>query len=219
MLQIVAIDGISGSGKSSTARLLAQALGFRHLDTGAMYRLHAFTALQAGLRPDEYADLARAAEKLRFSFGAEGALLADGRPLPDSIRSPEVSAVVSEYCKPKEVRTVMVQKQRELALAGPTVVEGRDIGTVVFPDAPWKFFMVAKPEVRAYRRAKELAQAGHPVRYEDILQNLRERDSQDSSRANAPLLKAADAVEVDTSDYTLEQQVAMLSNLVLKGSP
>jgi len=218
MLHVVAIDGISGSGKSSTARLLAQSLGFRHLDTGAMYRMLTHVALQKGYHPEDHKELGRIAQSLDFSFDENGSLLAEGKPLPLAIRSAEVSGAVSEYCKSPEVRDVLVAQQRKLGLQGPCVMEGRDIATVVFPDARWKFFMTARPEVRAERRTRELVASGLPANREEILKNLRERDAKDSSRSLSPLKRAADAVELDTSDLTLEGQVAILSDLVRKTS-
>ena len=218
MLQVVAIDGISGSGKSSTARLLAKELGFLHLDTGSMYRLHASLALESGLKVGQHLELENLAKGLDFSFDTDGGLLANGKALPDSIRSPAVSAVVSEYCKPAGVREAMARQQRKLGSTAPCVVEGRDIGTVVFPDAPWKIFMTARPEVRAQRRAKEWFGGGLEIRTEEVAQNLLERDVQDSTRAHSPLRKAGDALELDTSDLTLERQVAILANLVRNGS-
>ena len=218
MLKVVAIDGISGSGKSSTARLLAKELGFFHLDTGSMYRLHAALALESGLKAGQDLELEKLARGLDFSFDKDGGLLANGKALPDSIRSPAVSSVVSEYCKPAGVREAMARQQRKLGSAAPCVVEGRDIGTVVFPDAPWKIFMTARPEVRAQRRAKEWAGGGLEVKTEEVAQNLLERDVQDSTRAHSPLRKAGDALELDTSNLTLERQVAILANLVRNGS-
>src|SRR3990172_8578422 len=135
MLQVIAIDGVSGSGKSSTAGLLAGDLGFAHLDTGAMYRFFAHKALELGLGADREPELGRLAESLEFSFGPDGGLLAGGKPLPGAIRGPEVSAAVSDYCKPKPVREALARKQRELGLSRPCVAEGRDMATVVFPDA------------------------------------------------------------------------------------
>jgi cytidylate kinase len=217
MLPVVAIDGISGSGKSSTARLLAKALGYRHLDTGAMYRMHSLSCLQKRLPPDQADEVAAAARKLEFSYGESGDLRVNGQALPVDIRSAEVSAVVSEYCRHPEVRAFLVRQQRKLGLSHSSVVEGRDIGTVVFPDAPWKFYMTARPEIRARRRADELERAGLPGNYADILQNLTDRDAKDSTRTHSPLQKAPDALEIDTSDYTLDQQVAMLAHLVRKG--
>ena len=214
MVQVVTIDGISGAGKSSTAKSLAKALGFFHLDTGAMYRMHTFVSQLKGRQPDQIPELTRVANALEFSFSDRGELLANGMLLPTEIRSHEVSAAVSEYCKSKEVREILSRQQRKLGLSRPCVAEGRDMGTVVFPDAAWKFYMTAKPEVRAKRRVLELEIAGMEANYGEILKNLQERDSKDSTREHAPLKIPEGAVEIDTSDLTLEQQVATLAALV-----
>ncbi len=219
MISVIAIDGISGSGKSSTARLLARALEYRHVDTGAMYRMLTYAALQAGLQVAQAEELGRLAEALQFTFGADAGLRVNGQTLPAAIRDREVTAAVSEYCQPPAVRRALVRQQRALGLSHPSVVEGRDIGTVVFPDAPWKFFLTARPEIRARRRAAELAAAGLPADFDGILRNLQDRDAKDSARANSPLKQAEDAVVIDTSDSTLEQQVAMLTQLVRKSRP
>jgi len=214
MIQVIALDGVSGAGKSSTAKLLAEELGFCHLDSGAMYRMLTYQALQSGLRSDQHAELGKVAESLQFSFGENHEMRANGKPLPAAIRGSEVSAQVSEYCKPREVREVLARQQRALGVSRPCVAEGRDMATVVFPDARWKFYMTARPEVRAERRVRELRAAGHPAQYDEILQNLQERDDKDSSRELSPLRKADGAVEIDTSDLTLEGQISIIADLV-----
>ena len=213
-LPIIAIDGISGAGKSSTAKLVAKELGFCHIDTGAMYRMLTWRALQAGLRPDQHAELGALARQLNFAFAPDATLLVNGEPLPAVIRSPEVSGQVSEYCKPLEVREALVEQQRELGETRPSVLEGRDIGTVVFPDARWKFYMTANPKTRAKRRVLELKRAGMEVSEEEILENLISRDEKDSTREHSPLHMAEGAVEIDTSDLTIEDQVSIISSLV-----
>jgi len=217
MIEVIALDGVSGAGKSSTAKLLAEELGFCHLDSGAMYRMLTYQALQKGLRSDQHAELGEVAESLRFSFGENHEMWANGKPLPSAIRGSEVSAHVSEYCKPREVREALARQQRELGLSRPSVAEGRDMATVVFPDARWKFYMTARPEVRAQRRVQELRAAGHPAEYDEILRNLQERDDKDSRRELSPLRKAEGAVEIDTSDLTLEGQISIIADLVRKG--
>jgi cytidylate kinase len=214
MLPIIAIDGISGAGKSSTAKRVAAELDFCHIDPGAMYRTLTWHALQRGLRPDQTAELGALAESLRFEFNEENRLRVNGEELPPQIRSPEVSAQVSVYCQPPEVRQAMVDQQRKLGHSHPTVLEGRDIGTVVFPDARWKFFMTANPETRAKRRALELREAGIEAAEDEILQNLLERDEKDTNRVHSPLRKAGGAVEIDTSGLTLDEQVATICRLV-----
>ena len=220
LFPIIAIDGISGAGKSSTAKLVAKELGFCHIDTGAMYRMLTFSALRSGLRPDQYAELGGLAQQLSFAFAPDQTLTVNGLPLPPEIRSPEVSNNVSDYCKPLEVREALVEQQRELGKTRPSVLEGRDIGTVVFPDARWKFYMTANPETRAKRRVLELKRSGIEVSEAEILENLVSRDEKDSTREHSPLRMAEGAVEIDTSDLTIEQQVSIISSLVrqdLKG--
>jgi cytidylate kinase len=214
MLPIIAIDGISGAGKSSTAKRVAAELGFCHIDTGAMYRTLTWRALQHGLRPDQTRELGELAASLRFTFSEDNRLRVNGEELSPEIRSPEVSGQVSIYCQPLEVREAMVAQQRKLGHSRPTVLEGRDIGTVVFPDARWKFYMTANPETRAKRRVLELRSAGMMASEDEILQNLLERDEKDSNRVNSPLRKAEGAVEIDTSGLTLDEQVSMISGLV-----
>ena len=214
LFPIIAIDGISGAGKSSTAKLVAKELGFCHIDTGAMYRILTWRALQSGLRPDQHAELGALARQLSFAFSPDQTLTVNGEPLPGEIRSPEVSGQVSDYCTSTEVREALVDQQRELGETRPSVLEGRDIGTVVFPDARWKFYMTANPETRAKRRVLELKRAGMDVSEAEILENLVNRDEKDSSREHSPLRKAEGAVEIDTSDLTIEQQVSIISALV-----
>jgi CMP/dCMP kinase len=214
MLPIIAIDGISGAGKSSTAKRVAAELGFCHIDTGAMYRTLTWHALKQGLKPEQTRDLGQLAASLRFEFDEENRLRVNGEEISPQIRSPEVSAQVSTYCQPVEVRAAMVEQQRRLGHSRPTVLEGRDIGTVVFPDARWKFYMTANPQTRAKRRVLELRAAGMEASEEEILQNLLSRDEKDTNRANSPLRKAEGAVEIDTSGLTLDEQVAMISGLV-----
>ena len=214
MIEVVAIDGVSGAGRSSTAKLLAKALGFPHLDSGAMYRTLTCEAMLQGLRADQHVELGRVAELLDFSFGPNHEMNVNGEPLPPAIRGAQVSAHVSEYCKPREVREVLAKQQRKLGVSSPCVAEGRDMATVVFPDARWKFYMTASPEVRAKRRALELQAAGHLANYDEILGNLQERDEKDSTREHSPLKRADGAVEIDTSDLTLDRQVAIIADLV-----
>ncbi len=214
MLPLIAIDGISGAGKSSTARRVAAELGFAHIDTGAMYRTLTYHALRQGIPAGNAADLARIAATLEFSFGDDAALRVNGADLPPEIRGPEVSAHVSAYSQAPEVRAAMVGQQRRLGRSRPCVLEGRDIGTVVFPDARWKFFMTASPETRAKRRVLELRAAGIEVSEAEILRNLLERDAADSSREHGPLRKAEGAVEIDTSGLTMEEQVSTITSLV-----
>jgi len=218
MIEVIALDGVSGAGKSSTAKLLAKELGFCHIDSGAMYRMLTYEALRQGIRSAQHVELGKIAESLHFSFGENQEMQVNGKPLPPEIRGSEVSANVSEYCKPREVREVLAGQQRKLGLSRPSVAEGRDMATVVFPDARWKFYMTARPEVRAARRVRELQAAGHPAQYDEILQNLQERDDKDTTRELSPLRKADGAVEIDTSDLTLEGQISIIAHLVRSAS-
>jgi len=211
---VVALDGISGSGKSSTARQVARELGILHLDTGAMYRSVTWAAIQAGLKPDQADAVTQVAKAQDFGFDAHNHLIVNGHVPGPEIRSAEVSAGVSDYCQIPGVRQALVAAQRYLGTLKSCVVEGRDIGTVVFPQARFKFFMTARPEVRAKRRHGEMLAMGLSADFQEILKNLSERDEKDQGRALSPLIKAADAVEIDTSDLTFDEQVAKIASLV-----
>jgi CMP/dCMP kinase len=213
---IVAIDGVSGSGKSSTARTVARELGILHLDTGAMYRAVTFLALEQHLPANNVGAVADLTARLIWKIDAKGALTVNGRDLSAEIRSDAVNANVSDFARIPEVRHALVPVQRRIGMLQSAVVEGRDMATVVFPDARFKFFMSASLEVRAARRVMELQRAGIPARFDDVLANLSERDAKDSGRAHSPLMMAHDAVEIDTSGLTFEGQVAIIVAQVLK---
>jgi cytidylate kinase len=213
---IVAIDGVSGSGKSSTARTVARDLGILHLDTGAMYRAVTFLALEKGIHPGEIREISDLVEGLHWDADPMGKLTVDGRDLSGDIRTPRVSASVSDYAKIPEVRHALVPVQRAIGMRQSAVVEGRDMATVVFPDARFKFFMSASPEVRARRRVRELQAMGVAADYAEVLKNLSDRDSIDSGREHSPLSMAPDAIEIDTSGLTFEGQVAIIVSHVLK---
>lgn len=206
---LVAIDGPAGSGKSSVARKLADELGLVHLDTGATYRAVALQALETGADPGDGTSLARLAAGVTLS--PEGVRI-DGRTVPDAeLRTPEVSAMASKVSAHPEVRRVLVEQQRRSAYAaGSAVVDGRDIGTVVLPDAPLKVFLSASPEERARRRA---VQSGREDELERIKEAMRRRDRQDSERQVAPLKPAPDAVVLDTTDLSLEEVVSRVADL------
>ncbi len=207
---IVAIDGVSGSGKSSTARIIAQRLGILHLDTGAMYRAVTYICLERGLDPSRVPEIRDLVSALDWRLDAAGNLTVDGRDLSREIRSAPVNAAVSDYARIPAVREALVPVQRRIGMGQSAVVEGRDMATVVFPDARFKFFLSASPEVRAKRRVLELQTLGHPADYHDVLKNLSERDVKDSGRAHSPLAKALDAEEIDTSGLTFEGQVSII---------
>jgi CMP/dCMP kinase len=198
---VVAIDGPAGAGKSSVARALADALGFTYLDSGAMYRAVGLMTLRHGGAASEQA------ERLRLELGDR--VLANGEDVTEAIRAPEVSEAASRVATNPRVRAALVEKQRELLSSGDWVAEGRDIGTVVAPDAGVKVFLTASPEERARRRADELGTDVETVRRDQAL-----RDAQDSSREYSPLAVAPGAVELDTTSLTLDEVVERIVQLV-----
>ncbi len=215
---IIAIDGFSSSGKSTMARRLAATVGYRYLDTGAMYRAVTLYALDHGLflpnsTPDTSAIIA-ALPSIHIDFavqpdGTQHTLL-NGKDVEAEIRRLRVSEAVSPVAAIAEVRHAMVAKQQELGRDKGIVVDGRDIGTVVFPDAELKIYVDASAETRARRRFKEMVEKGAAVNYEEVLANVVHRDHIDSTRAESPLRRADDAIALDNSEMTLEEQDAWL---------
>lgn len=218
----VAIDGPAGAGKSTVAKAIAQGRGFVYLDTGAMYRSVALVALDGGVDLSDVPALARIAETLDLTFvpaadGSQRVLLA-GRDVSADIRTPRVDAAVSTVSSVPAVRAAMVELQRRLAGAADVVAEGRDIGTVVFPDAQVKVFLTADAHARAHRRSVQNAQrfgsdAGQPSE-EAVLRQIVERDKADSTRATAPLAAADDAVRIDSSSMGVDEVVRAVNDLV-----
>jgi len=214
---VIAIDGPAASGKSTTAKLVAERLGYIHLDTGAMYRAITLKVLRAGIRPEDeeaIALLVRSTHVELRQAGAAAHVLLDGEDVSANIRTPEVTRAVSAVSSQRAVRSVMVREQRRMGERGGIVLEGRDIGTVVFPDADVKFFLIAGIEARARRRAEELRLSGREADAALLAQEIRERDALDSSRQESPLKRAADAIEVDTSDLTIDEQVRIVLDAV-----
>ena len=215
---IVAIDGPAGSGKSTTAKLLANKLKYLYLDTGAMYRAITFLALKQNILNDEKEIiklLERTDIELTYSEG-NSRVFADKTELSEEIRSLEVNSNVSDVSKIKQVRQNLVEKQREIGAFGGIVMEGRDIGTVVFPDADVKFFLTATIDERTKRRTLEMIEKGKHIAEDVVKESLLNRDKIDSTREESPLLKAEDAIPVDTSFLTIDEQVNFIYDEVAK---
>ncbi len=208
---VIAIDGPAGAGKSTIARRVAGRLGFTYIDTGAMYRAVALAALRAGLDRDDQAQMEALARSVRIDFepGTSRVLL-NGEDVSEAIRAPEVSPASSKVSVFPGVRRAMVEKQREIAAAQNVVMEGRDIGSVVFPDAAVKIYLDADPRVRAERRVRELREKGIDADAAAIEQEMRERDLRDSTRADSPLTRVPDAAYVDTTPLSPEQVEAAI---------
>jgi cytidylate kinase len=216
--RVVAIDGPAGTGKSSVSKLLADKVGASYLDTGAMYRAVTLAVLDAGVALDDPAGIARVVDAVDIELIPNGdgssTVLLDGRDVSGPIRTDHVTSAVSAVSAVPEVRTKLVALQRQNAQGRFVVVEGRDIGTVVFPAADVKIFLTATPEARADRRHKQNLAAGRDSDYAAVLDSVNRRDHLDSTRAVSPLRAADDAVVVDTSDKTLMEVLDELSGLV-----
>jgi CMP/dCMP kinase len=204
---VIAIDGPAGAGKSTVARGVARALGFTYLDSGAMYRCVALAALERRIDPGDGERLGELAWGLDMGFDGDTVLL-DGKPAEGRIRSPEVTVASSKVSVHPQVRQAMVKRQRELIAAGSYVAEGRDIGTVVSPDAPLKVFLTASEEERARRRADETGESVESVR-----RAMEDRDQRDASRQHGALRAAGDSVELDTTDLSVDQVVEKVVEL------
>ncbi len=199
---IVAIDGPAGAGKSTIARAVAKRLGFTFIDTGAMYRAVALAAARAGIACDDGEALGRLARAARIELTAAGRVLLDGEDVSEAIRAPEMSPAASRVSAVPAVRRALVEKQREMARGRDVVMEGRDIGSVVFPEAEVKVYLDASARVRAERRARELRGKGLAVDLDQIEREIRERDHRDSTRPDSPLRRLPEAVCVDTTALT-----------------
>lgn len=213
---VVAIDGPAGAGKSTIAKLAAEKLGYAYIDTGAMYRSVAWKFLQTGKDFDEDF-ISVLAQKMLIEFKPEAKVnrvFVDGVEVTDAIRSAEVTAKVSSIAAIGEVREAMVSQQRRMGLCGGVLMDGRDIGTVVFPNAQLKVFLTASVEERALRRYKELLAKGENITLEKLQCEIAARDKQDTERAISPLRKADDAVLLDTSEMNIEQVTEKILQLV-----
>jgi cytidylate kinase len=209
MSKIIAIDGPSGVGKTTTSRLVARALGLPHIDTGAMYRALALAAMREGIDSRDETKLEDLAARTQIDFipGERAHVLLNGEDVTSLIRTPEMSMAASNVSAVPAVRRVLVRLQQDLGRRSGGVLEGRDIGTKVFPETPYKFFLTARPEVRAERRHEELLARGEDVPYESILAATIARDEQDSTRADSPLRFDDSYTVIDTSDLTIDEVV------------
>jgi len=205
---IIAIDGHSSCGKSTLAKQLAQELGYTYIDSGAMYRAVTLHLLRHQIKAEEQQRISHALPQIEIRFNARNETLLNGENVEQAIRQMEVSQYVSEVAAVPEVRRAMVEQQQQMGENKAIVMDGRDIGTVVFPEAELKIFLTASPEIRAERRFKELQDKGQDSSIEEVNANLRHRDHIDSTRADSPLRQAADAVIIDNSRLNRDQQLA-----------
>ena len=213
---VVAIDGPAGAGKSTVARQVAEELGFVRVDTGALYRAVGLLALERGISLEAGSALGALAKQLKLAFveGPGGPRLnVDGRDREDDLRTPDVAQAASKVSALPEVREALLQVQRKMGADGGVVLEGRDIGTVVFPDAELKVFLTASAEARARRRLRDLEDRGMEANYDKLLREMEERDTRDSSRTHAPLKPAEDAVVVDSTNLTQGEVVALIAKM------
>ena len=217
----VAIDGPSGAGKSSLAKRLAADLGFVYVDTGAMYRAIGLYAVRQGADLHDAAAVAALLPQIRLDIRLEGGaqhVYLNGEDVSTAIRAEQIGMAASAVSAHGPVRDFLLEKQRSLAAGQNVLMDGRDIGTVVLPNATVKIFLTASAEARARRRCKELQEKGQPADYATVLADIRQRDEQDTHRAIAPLRQAADAIRIDTSEIDFEQSVALLKRTIREHS-
>ena len=212
----IAIDGPGGAGKSTIAKLLAKELGIDYIDTGAMYRAAALKMTRLGIPAEDPEAVEEALATTLIDFD-KGSIWLDGEEVNEAIRTPEMGGLASAYSVLGCVRTKLGERQKEMGQTKDCIMDGRDIGTNVLPDAEFKFYLTASAEERARRRYKELVEKGQDVNYEKILADINERDYNDMHRELNPLCKADDAIEVDTTAMTIEEVIAYLTG-VIKGN-
>lgn len=210
----IAIDGPAGAGKSTIAKILATKFNLMYIDTGAMYRAVTLLAKTNDISPDNVSELCNLLEDTNMHF-QNNKLILNGKDVSEAIRTPEISNSVSLYAAISEVRDLLVKQQQKMSEKYDVIMDGRDIGTVVLKDAPFKFYLVASPELRAKRRYEELLAKNITVKYEEILNDIIKRDYIDSNRDVNPLRKAEDAIEIDTSYLTIDEVVEKISNIIL----
>ncbi len=216
---IIAIDGPSGAGKSTIAKMLADRLGYLYLDTGAMFRTVALKVKESGISTEDEVALADVCREVDITFerSADGScrVFSNGEDVSNAIRTPEISMLTSRISAKKTVRTILLKLQRRMGAAGGVVLEGRDIGTVVFPDADIKFFLSASAIERGKRRFLELAAKGEPTTLERTIAEVVQRDAQDEQREHAPLRKAKDAGEIDTTCLSIQEVLSKMETVVM----
>jgi len=213
----IAIDGPSGAGKSTVAKGLAKRLGYTYIDTGAMYRSVALRVKEKSISPEDESEISQLVSSLRLTLIAEGEqirVFCDGQDVTEAIRTPEISRLASHISKQKAVRKALVRMQRETGKEGGVILEGRDIGTVVFPDAEVKFYLDAESDERARRRYEEMVGKGMKVELKETEEELAQRDHQDTHRIHSPLKKAKDAVCIDTTHRSVEEIVEEMTRIV-----
>lgn len=213
---IIAIDGTAGSGKSTTAKMVARRLHYLHIDTGAMYRAVALAVLQNNIDPDDIGAVEELTRDLKIRLDRSNgiAVLLNDTDITDLIRNSEVTAIASKVSSYGGVREKLADEQRQMGKNGGVVLEGRDIGTVIFPDADVKLYFTADIEERARRRLHELADKGEEVDYDSMIADLAFRDHADSTRKISPLKKADDAITIDTTDLSIDEQVEKVLSIV-----
>lgn len=214
----IAIDGPAGAGKSTIAKRVAEELNYMYVDTGALYRAVALCAIQKNIEPDDSQRVSEMLSEIKvqlaFNYRFEKVVLLDGRDVSSRIRTPEVSMAASKISALPQVRAYLLDLQRDIAKENNVIMDGRDIGTVVLPDARVKIFLTASPQVRAERRYKELSEKGANVSFDEVLKDVNERDYNDSHRKTAPLKPAEDSVFVDTTDLDFEQSVEKIISVI-----
>lgn len=210
---IVAVDGPAGSGKSTISKIVAKEYGLTYLDTGAMYRMVALCSLENNIDLADVSAVAAMLKDLKIDIIGNNFIL-NGTDVSEAIRTPRVTAIVSDVAAIREVRVKLVDLQREISKGKKVILDGRDIGTVVFPNAHLKVFLVASSEERANRRLKEYREKGIDISFEEVKKSIENRDHIDSTRKESPLKKAEDATEVDTSSKTIEEVCRKISDLI-----
>ena len=211
---IIAIDGPSASGKSTTAKAVSKRLGFIHLDTGAMYRAVTLGINESKIKPNDHKKVKLYLKSIKIEFDQNDNIVLNGKNVTDLIRTFKISSNVSKVSAILEVREKMVQVQRNIAGNNNCVLEGRDIGTVVFPNADFKFFLIADITIRAKRRFADLRESNELLTMDELIESIRKRDELDSKRDISPLRQAKDAIVIDTTFLTIEQQVNKIVEIV-----